>query len=281
MLPTALPCDFHGSWRQQGTLDTAPIGIVNTCVPAWPTAYTASCYGEICAVKSDGSGLTYRFAHDDNTGSSPFFQDQNNIGVISYLGDLIAFGTDMMGKRGDQNSANAVCAHSVRGMYKPVAGMSLTINSGIGDTVYPVTGNADNDIYQTTIAGTTSGSNPTPGWGQIEPITITQIAATSTTATYFYTGDAVVAGGTLIVSGLTNTQFNGSGSPSGTGMTITTASSSQFTVTGSYTPLAATSDNGVGYTTQAWGTAAVENIGSNSCRSDIVIVDTLSAHAAP
>ena len=163
--------------------------------------------------------------------------------MISYLGDLIAFGTDMMGKRGDQNSANAVCAHPVRGMYKPVAGMTLTINSGTGDTVYPVTGNNNNDVFQATIAGIASGSAPTSGWGQIEPTTITQVAATATTATYSYTGDTVAAGGTIMISGLAKTQFNGSGSPSGTGMTIASASTLQFTVAGSYTSLAATSDN--------------------------------------
>jgi hypothetical protein len=283
MLPSTVPCDFHGSWRQGGTQDLAPIGIINTCVPAWPTAYTAAGYGEIEAVKSDGSGLAYRFAHDDNTGSSAFFSDQNNVGVISYLGDLIAWGSDMMGKRGDQNSSNAVCINKARAMYKPSAGMTLTINSGVGDTVLPVTGNAGNYIYQATIAGTTSGTAPTGGWGQISPVTITQVAATSTTATYTYTtsGSSLVAGGAIIVSGLTNTQFNGSGSPAGTGMTIATASSSQFTITGSYSPIGTTTDSGTGYSTQAWGAATVQNIGSNSCRSDIVIVDALSAHAAP
>jgi hypothetical protein len=283
MLPNPLPCDFHGTWREGGTQDIAPIGIINTCVPAWPLAYTASCYGEICAVKSDGSGLTYRFAHDDNTGSSPFFQDQNNIGVISYLGDLIAWGTDMMGTRGDQSSANAVCTNKARGMYSPTAGMALTINSGVGDSLFPVTANAGMYIYQTTIAGTTSGSAPVAGWGQIGPVIITQVAASSTMATYTYTttGSNLVAGGTIIVSGLTNSQFNGSGSPAGTGMTIASATSSQFTIAGTYSPIGTTTDNGTGYTTQAWGAATIQNIGSNSCRSDIVIVDLLSAHAAP
>ena len=277
MLPTPLPCDFHGSWRQGGTLDQAPIGIINTCVPAWPTAYTAAGYGEIEAVRSDGSGTTYRFAHDFNTGSSPFFQDQNNVGVISYLGDLIAFGTDMMGTRGDQKSANAVCANKTRGMFAPAAGMSLSLN----DTVYPVTANTGEYIYQATIAGVSAGSAPAGGWGQIAPVTITQVAATSTTATYTYTGNALTAGGTIIVSGLTNTQFNGSGSPAGTGMTIGSATSTQFTVTGTYAAIGATADSGTGYTTQAWGAATVENAGANSCRSDVVIVDALSAHAAP
>src|SRR4029077_6809971 len=129
--------------------------------------------------------------------------------------------------------------------------------------------------YQATIAGTTSGSTPTGGWGQISPVTITQVAATSTTATYIYTtpGNSLVAGGTIIVSGLTNTQFNGSGSPAGTGLTIATATSSQFTVAGTYSAIGTTTDSGTGYSTQVWGAATVQNIGSNSCRSDIVIVD--------
>ena len=202
MLPSGLPCDFHGSWNQAGTTDSTPIGIVNTCVPAWPTGYTKAGYGEIEAVKPDGSGTTYRFAHDYNTGSSPYFSDQNNIGVISYLGDLIAFGTDMMGKRGDHSSADKVCAKKVRGMYKPLAGMDLSV----GDTVYPISDNPGNYIYQATVPGTTSDDEPTGGWSQIYP---------------------------------------------------------------------------TGGVTQNWGGATVQNIGSNSCRSDVVIVDALSAHAKP
>jgi len=202
MLPSALPCDFHGSWRQAGTQDLTPIGIINTCVPAWPTAYTAAGYGEIEAVKSDGSGLTYRLAHDFNTSSSAYFQVQNNIGVMSYLGDLIAFGTDMMGTRGDSSASSTICTNKSRGMYKPVSGMALSI----GDTVYPVSGNAGNYIYQATVAGTTSGATPSGGWSQTYP---------------------------------------------------------------------------TGGITQSWGGATIQNIGSNTCRGDVVIVDTLSAHPAP
>jgi hypothetical protein len=283
ILQTTLPADFHGSYRNSGTTDLTPVFALDTSVPAATVGYTAACYLEVCATPSTGPvGGVYtlwRLGHEYNTGSSPFFGSQNNVGVVSYLGDLVAFGTDMMGKRGDQNS-NAVCANPVRGMYKPAAGMTLTINGAVGDSVYPL-GTSNNDIYQTTIAGLTSGSTPTGGWGQLELVTITQVAATSTTATYTYTGNTLAAGGTIIVSGLTHTQFNGSGSPTGTGLTIATATSSQFTVTGTYTPISATSDGGTGYTTQAWGAAVVENIGSNSCRSDIVILDPLSAHAAP
>lgn len=218
MLPSGLPCDFHGSWNQAGTTDSTPIGIVNTCVPAWPSGYAKAGYGEIEAVKPDGSGTTYRFAHDYNTGSSPYFSDQNNIGVISYLGDLIAFGTDMMGTRGDDNSSNAVCANPVRGMYQP-----STLNTvNYQDTmlvlstnyVYQGAGFWNGSSYITTGTGTEGSS--LPNWA----------AACGTMHSYCTT------------DGTTGT-----------------------------TPLD--------------GNVLWYNVGQNSCRSDIVIVDTLSAHAAP
>src|SRR5208282_1962672 len=148
------------------------------------TGYTAACYPEICGVSSDGLHTLYRFGHDYNTGSSTAFGVQNNIGVISYLGDLVAFGTDMMGTRGSNAAANTPC-NNLRGMFKPA---SMTL--GLGNTVFPLVGtngNANGDIFQATIAGATGSSSPSGGWGQVEPVTITQIAATSTTATYSYT----------------------------------------------------------------------------------------------
>ena len=281
MLGAGLPSDDHGTYRNAGAQDLTPIFLATTDVPAWSTRYSAACYPEICAVSSDGLHTLYRFGHDYNTGSSTAFGVQNNIGVISYLGDLVAFGTDMMGTRGSSTAANTPC-NNLRGMFKPA---SMTLAPG--NTVFPLVGtngNANGDIFQATIAGATGSSSPSGGWGQVEPVTITQVAATSTTATYTYTttwGDSIVAGGTMIVSGLTNTQFNTSGSPAGTGMAVATATSSQFTISGAYTPISTTSDSGMGYTTQPWGAATIENIGWNTCRGDVVILDALSAHAAP
>jgi len=70
------------------------------------------------------SGLAYRFGHDWNTGSVQNFAVQNAIGVVSPLGDLVAFGSDMMGTRGSNLAANTEC-QKLRGMFSPATGMTL------------------------------------------------------------------------------------------------------------------------------------------------------------
>lgn len=225
ILPTALPCDFHGSWRQNRIDDSAPIAIINTCVPAWSTAYTQSGYGEIELVKPDGSGLTYRITSDYNTGSSDFFQDQNNIGVVSYLGDLIAFGTDMMGKRGDQayvvSGVNKTCQNPVRGMYQP-----STLNSvSYQDTMMVL---STNYIYK---------------------------------AVGFYSG--TFPSGSYVTTG---TGTEGASLPSWASVCGTL--NSYCTTDGTNNPATGQPSDG----NVLW-----QNTGENSCRSDVVIVDALSA----
>jgi hypothetical protein len=206
MLDAPLPCDDHGSYRNSGTEDLTPIFTATTDVPAWPTGYdvpNGACYEEICAFNSHGTGLTYRFAHAYNTGSSSYFQIQNNIGVVSPFGDLFAFGTDMMGARGSNVKAASAC-NNLRGQYQPGPSGSVTYE----DYVYPITNNNKNNIFRATSCGTnTTGATcqeaaTLPNWD----------SACSTTCT----------------------------------------------------------DGGVTWT----------NEGPNSCRGDIVILDTLSAHAS-
>ena len=172
ILNASLPCDDHGTYRNADSNDDQPMFSSTTDVPAWPTSYTASAYAEIIAVKSDGSGLEYRFGHDWNTGSVQNFAVQNAIGVVSPLGDLVAFGSDMMGTRGSNLAANTMC-QKLRGMFSPAAGMTLytsdPANGGIADTVYPVTSNTGGFIYQTIVSGTTSGGTPSGGWCQTGP----------------------------------------------------------------------------------------------------------------
>jgi hypothetical protein len=204
MLLTGLPSDNHGTYRNSGTSDLTPIFTATTDVPAWPTRYVAACYDELCAFDSSGSGLTYRFGHTYNTGSSPFFAVQNNIGVNSPLGDLIAFGTDMMGTRGSSVDANAAC-NNLRGQYLPTPSNTVTYL----DYAFPVTGNGHGDVFQATGCGTNrAGSTCTEG------------------------------------ANLPNWD-------------------SQCTTT--------CTDGGVTWT----------NVGQNSCRGDLVILDALGAHAAP
>jgi len=162
MLLAPLPCDDHGTYQNSGTSDLTPIFTATADVPAWPTRYdvaNGACYDEICAFNSDGSGLTYRFGHTYNTGSSSYFSIQNNIGVNSPVGDLIAFGTDMMGVRGSNVTANTAC-NNVRGQYQPAPNGTVTYQ----DSVYPITQNSDNNVFQATGCGTdTAGATCTEG----------------------------------------------------------------------------------------------------------------------
>jgi hypothetical protein len=132
---------------------------VTTDVPAWTTRYVAACYDELCAFDPGGSGLTYRFGHTYNTGSSSYFQIRNNIGVNSPLGDLIAFGSDMMGTRGSNVSANTAC-NNLRGQYRPSADGVVTYQ----DFAFPTTNNANSNILQATGCGAdTPGATCTEG----------------------------------------------------------------------------------------------------------------------
>ena len=165
MEPAGLPCDNHGSYRNSGTTDVTPIFTATTDVPAWTTRYVAACYDELCAFDSSGSGLAYRFGHTYNTGSSSFFSIQNNIGVVSPLGDLMAFGSDMMGTRGSDGVANTAC-NNLRAQYQPSKGGTVTYL----DYVYPIGHNTKNDIFRATGCGSntpgatcTEGATP-PNW---------------------------------------------------------------------------------------------------------------------
>jgi hypothetical protein len=164
-----LPCDDHGTYRNANSSDAQAIFTSTTDVPGWPTRYTAAGYDELIGMLPDGSGVMYRFGHNWNTGSNATFAVQNAIGVISPLGDLMAFSTDMMGTRGSNLQANTTC-QKLRGMFHPASGLLLYTsdpnNGNIPDTVYPVTGNNGNFIYQTTAPGTTSGLTPSGGWCQ-------------------------------------------------------------------------------------------------------------------
>lgn len=202
-----LPGDFHGSWRQFDVTDSSPLAIFNTDVPAYSVEYNAACYTEVCAVLADGSGTMNRIAHTLNTGSSQYFQDQNNIGVFSFLGDLLAWGTDVMNRRGDTTAGNTTCINPVRGDLSPLTNTQFAD----GITIYPLGNNNSNYIYQAVhyvgepVGGGTTGA-PIPNWD-------------------------TVCGATFV----------GSNCPS------------------------------------LDGTVQWENIGLNSCRSDIIIGDPLSA----
>lgn len=178
LLAASYPCDEHGSYRNSSSTDAAPPFSFTTCVPMSGQTYTSAYYGEVIAMASGGpvGGVytAYRFAHAF-AGPSPFFSNQNNIGVVSPQGDLVAWGTDMWGRRGDQSANNITCANKNFGTYKPGGGLTLltndSTNSNLPDSVFPLTNTQL--IYVTTTQGTGTTTSATPTWCTTVGCTVT------------------------------------------------------------------------------------------------------------
>ena len=230
LLPNSLPNDGHPTHRNVGMGDLQPIFDPTADVPAWgspnlptgPTGsrYRAAGYTEEVAFTTDGSQKMWRFGHSYNSGSNAGFGAQNAIGVISQQGDILAFTTDAMNTRGDNNTGAATCARPLRGQYMPGPGQTSTYQ----DYVLPVTSNSPQNIYQVTTCGAnTTGATCTeatnPNWNTACPDPINLGTGTCDT-----------------------------------GKSCTCSDS-----------------GGVGYT----------NVGPNTCRADIVLMDVASAHPAP
>jgi hypothetical protein len=217
VMDTSTGCnDSHPSYRNVGTLDREPAFFPHSDVPTWPTNYTCPTYAEETALAMDGSQTVYRFGHNYNTGSSSDFSIQNAVGVISQLGDMLAYTSDFMNSRGDKVTGATACANKLRGMYQPSGGKTVTYL----DTIYP--GTTTDNVYQAVgcpgNGGTTTcteASSP-PNWNTACP-----------NAGDYCTSDKTATG------------------------TI--------------------SDNNV-----LW-----LNLGPNTCRGEIVVMDVLSAQAAP
>ncbi len=105
--PTGItpPFDQHQSWNNVDPADTLPFFAVtwSTTTP-FPTPW----YNEIIAVAADGSGKTWRFAHDFTTTHSQRFSTAWAIGTISQDGRYFIFSSDWMGKLGSESGA-ATC----------------------------------------------------------------------------------------------------------------------------------------------------------------------------
>jgi hypothetical protein len=235
LLSKSLPDDGHPTSRNIGPGDLQPIFDATLSVPAWGGVgmpmlngggtgvggYSAGCYNEECAFTTDGLQLLYRFAHNFNTGSSPWFAVQNAIGVISKDGKMLAYTSDFMNTRGDHGTGSATCVSPLRGQYAPEANQPVTYL----DSMLSVGNNGPQNIYQA--VGFWNGS------------------------TYIFSGSGTEG------SGIPN--WN-SGCPN----------------VGSY----CTTD-GTTATAPLDGNVLWKNLGPNSCRGDIGLMDVTSAHAAP
>jgi hypothetical protein len=257
-IPTALPADRHISRNNVTPGDRQPMMMFGTDVPTATANYAAAGYSEDAAVLTDGSQTMYRFLHNYNTGSSSFFAVQNAVGDVSQDGTLAAVTTDMMGTRGSASS--------------DWAGAHTYV---LGDMIFPTAGNTAGVEFQVTaVTGPSSGTEPT--WSACtSTCTDGGVTWTNTTkscnnlrayfvpaaSTYFNSGDTILP---------INTSGNAQGAifqaqNSGTSGPVPnwTASCPNYGDTCSDTVI-------------TW-----KNIGPNTCRGDIVIMDLLSAHAPP
>jgi hypothetical protein len=99
------PFDQHQSWNNVDAADSLPFFAV-TWSPTTP--FPAPWYNEIIAVAADGSGKTWRFAHDFTSTRSQRFSTEWGIGTISQDGRFFIFSSDWMGQLGSE-SGNAAC----------------------------------------------------------------------------------------------------------------------------------------------------------------------------
>jgi hypothetical protein len=297
LFPTAFSGDFHDSDVGLGLSDNGPLTLFVASVPFTTTGAAAPYAQEIVGATtglngSPTAGTRYRFAHNFATGSSPLFDAQNAIGAISQDGNWAAQPTDMMGLRGSVSPAW-------------VSGASHTW----GDLIYPTTyncgwnGSGSNSCASSWSASgfeymvTAIGGNPLPN-----PNT----AGTPTSGTSGSTAiqwDAYCT--TTCTDGTGSTQLTWTRQPYSCNRVR--ANKKWATIGASGTP--ATGDAVFGYlngndvylyisgsptgtSEPAWaswcpnfgncpsldGSVQWFNAGQNSCRSDIMLVDLVSAH---
>jgi len=98
------PFDQHQSWNNVDPADSRPFFAVT-----WSTTtpFPAPWYNEIIAVAADGSGKTWRFAHDFTTTHSQRFSTAWAIGTISQDGRFFIFSSDWMGQLGSESGAGS------------------------------------------------------------------------------------------------------------------------------------------------------------------------------
>ena len=255
-VPNTLPGDRHTSYQNVVAGDKQPFLMFQTDVPTAAANYTAAGYGEVIAMSTDGNETMYRMIHNYGTGSSPIFDVQNSIGDVSQDGTLAALTTDMMGTRGSTSPDWA-------------SGYTYVL----GDSIFPTSGNPSNIEFQaTTVVGPAGVVEPT--WSTCTS-TCTDGGVTWTnttkscnnlraffspaTLTHFNAGDTIIplnAGGDIFQAQTTGT-------------------------TGATLPNWLTSCPNYGDICSGDGSENWKNIEINTCRGDLVILDLLSAHAAP
>jgi hypothetical protein len=98
------PFDQHQSWNNADPADSVPF-VSSTWSSVSP--FPAPWYDEIIGVATDGSGITWRFAHSFITGRSQRFSAAYGIGSVSQDGKFFIFSSDWMGGLGSEAGARA------------------------------------------------------------------------------------------------------------------------------------------------------------------------------
>jgi len=259
--------DHHGVTSNVNPSDTAPVGIAYTDVPG--SNYQAEgtpgasqnlpYYDEFVMVKTGyttqpSSATVWRIAHEYNTGSTPSYSEQNNFASVSQDGQWALVGSDLMGTRGSR-SGDWVANHAY----------------GAGQTIYPTSTlqNLGNNDFVATTAGTSGGTEP--NWDSCT----TTCTDGSVVWTNLHKSCNQLRG---LYSPIANQAFS-------SGETIFPVSNnSNFSI---YQATAGTTSSPI----PNWNTAAPNdgdtvtdgtvvwtNIGTNDCRSDVFLVDMMSAH---
>jgi hypothetical protein len=251
--------DNHGTYENNNTTDTTPLGLSNDDVPKETYAMegNAPYYDEFDLVTTDGSGTTYRMNHIYATGTSPNYSEQNNFSSISQDGYWALITSDMMNTRGNRSS-DWVASHAY-----------LATNP---DQIFPLTNNTNGYGWYASTSGTSAASGSEPNWDSCsttcadgtgslvwtrEPTFCNQLRGMYAPTISF----SFPAGSYMYDHISSNVYYTAAGG--------TSASSSH--VWNTFCP-------NYGTCPTLDGTIQWVNEGSNDCRSDVFLVDLMSAH---
>jgi hypothetical protein len=98
--------DQHQSWNNVQPGDSLPFFSTTATIT---TPFTAPWTNEVIAIAPDGSGKTWRFAHNFISTRSLNFSTQWGIGTVSQDGKFFIFSSDWMGQLGSE-SGGATCS---------------------------------------------------------------------------------------------------------------------------------------------------------------------------
>ena len=287
---TGAPWDEHGADRVANLTDSVPVLLFNTAVPAegrvpgtgYPGALPG--YNEITGMATQTvPGCTstiatycqYRFAHNWGTGSVTQFNGQNEQGMNSQDGTLVAVASDVMGTRGSISPDWKSAAWAYGALISPVCA------SGCTNALH-------SSFQQMNSAGCTAGGTEPTAWPQTPGNIVADGSCTWKNASGMYgseqlpcnglRGDLLATAGATISLNTNVFELSNSTIFQAVSCTpIAPATSCSFPITEGAVP------NWSGCSTfgsQCTDSAGIvfQNVGQNDCRTDVILVDLMSAH---